>query len=153
MVKVPRSGTVLRRLLALAIVRMSSMVRSNCRVPLFQVLIMRMQSQRRTRMDLQLLRRSVPPARLRLALKQSGGPTVMDKAPRNGMASKRLLVSATARTNSTRRSGFKATLFQALIMRMPSPALIQWASPSFKKKFHPRTTLSKEMNQIMRDSG
>ena len=133
MVRDLRSGTVSRRLHASRIAKKSSTVRSSFKATLFQATAMVMASQRLIQMDSLLPLKSRAPMEPRLDRMPNGGPTETVKALRNGTVLKKPPASATARTSSTRRYSSKEILFQALIMKIPSQALTQWASPSFKK--------------------
>jgi hypothetical protein len=91
MVKVLRSGMVLRRLLASLIAKMPSIRRSTSKVTSFQTKMKTMRSQIPTPMD----------SPLQLKLAHHGGPMVMVRAQRNGTLLKRLPASPTAKKSST----------------------------------------------------
>merc|ERR1719453_1478638 len=83
----------------------------------------------------------------------SGGPTETVKAPRNGMVSKRLLVSAQPKKISKRKSGSRVTSFQLSMVETLHQNPTPWVSPSFKKILHPLTTYCKETRLTGKDSG
>lgn len=93
MARVPRSGTVLRRLLASSTARMLSTRRSTSRVTSSHAKMRTIPSQMLTQMASLLPPKSTLP----------GGLMATARAPRNGMPPRRLPASPTAKKNSTNK--------------------------------------------------
>jgi hypothetical protein len=92
-VKVPKNGTVLRRLLVSSIAKMPSTLRSTSKATLFHAKMKMMLSQQLIIMDSLLLPK--------LTLTLHGGRMAMAKALKNGMQPKRLLDLLPAKKTST----------------------------------------------------